>query len=87
MVWGLGFRIKGSSGEDVKRSFKHPNLTKKRTPFGKIHGSELFVRIIWGVPKIRGTFLGVPIRRTTVFWGLYWGLPVLGNYNLGAISL
>ena len=28
---------------------------------------------IWGVPKIRGTFLGVPIIRTVVFGGLYWG--------------
>ena len=28
---------------------------------------------IWGLPKIRGTILGVPIIRTIVFWGLYWG--------------
>ena len=28
---------------------------------------------IWGFPKIRGTFLGVPIIRTVVFGGLYWG--------------
>ena len=34
---------------------------------------------IWGFPKIRGTFLGVPIIRTIVFWGLYGGPPVLGN--------
>ena len=27
----------------------------------------------WGFPKIRGTFLGVPIIRTIVFWGLYLG--------------
>ena len=27
----------------------------------------------WGFPKIRGTFLGVPIIRSIVFWGLYWG--------------
>ena len=26
----------------------------------------------WGFPKIRGTFLGVPIMRTVVFWGLSW---------------
>ena len=25
-----------------------------------------------GVPKIRGTILGVPIIRTVVYWGLYW---------------
>ena len=23
--------------------------------------------------------MGVPIIRTTVFWGLYWGPPILGN--------
>ena len=28
---------------------------------------------IWGFLKIRGTILGVPIKRTIVFWGLYWG--------------
>ena len=28
---------------------------------------------LWGFPKIRGTFLGVPIIRTIVFRGLYWG--------------
>ena len=29
---------------------------------------------IWGFPKIRGTFLGVPIIRTIIFWGgLFWG--------------
>ena len=32
---------------------------------------------IGGFPKIRITFLGVPIIRTIVFWGLYWG-----NYHL-----
>ena len=37
-----------------------------------------------GFPKIRGTFLGVPIIRTVVFWGLYWGPPILGNYHIKA---
>ena len=36
-----------------------------------------------GCLKIRGTYLGVPIIRTTVFWGLYWGPLILGNYHLG----
>ena len=35
------------------------------------------------VPKIRDTFLGVPIIRTIVFWGLYWGPLILGNYLIG----
>ena len=37
---------------------------------------------IWGFPKIRGTFLGVPIIRTIVYWGLYWVPPILGNYHI-----
>ena len=36
----------------------------------------------WGFPKIRGTFLGVPIIRIIIFWGLHWGPPVLGNYQV-----
>ena len=36
----------------------------------------------WGFPKIRGTLLGVPIKRTIIFWGLYWGPPILGNYQI-----
>ena len=39
---------------------------------------------IWGFPKIRGTFLGVPIISTIVFWGLYWGSPILGNHHICA---
>ena len=30
----------------------------------------------WGFAKIRGTILGVPIIRTIIFWGLYWGPPI-----------
>ena len=37
---------------------------------------------IWGFPKIMGTFLGVPIIRTIVFWGLYCGPLILGNYYM-----
>ena len=36
-----------------------------------------------GFPKFRGTLLGVPIIRTIVFWALYRGTPILGNYHLG----
>ena len=31
---------------------------------------------------MRGTFLRVTIIRTIVFWGLYWGHPILGNYQI-----
>ena len=37
---------------------------------------------IWGFPKTLGTFLGVPIIRTIVCWGLDWGPPILGNYHM-----
>ena len=30
-----------------------------------------------------GTFLGVPIIRIIVYWGLYWGPLILGNYHIG----
>ena len=39
-----------------------------------------------GVPKIRGTFLGVPVTRMIVYEGLYWGPPILGNYHIGAYT-
>ena len=36
----------------------------------------------WGFPKIGGTILGVPIIRTIVYWDLFWGPLILGNYHL-----
>ena len=38
----------------------------------------------WGVPKIRGTFLGVPIIRIIIFGDPYWGPPILGNYHMSS---
>ena len=35
-------------------------------------------------PKIKGTLLGVPIIRTIVYWGLYWGTLILGNYHVSS---
>ena len=35
-----------------------------------------------GFPKIRGTLSGVLIIRIIVFWGLYWGPPIIGNYQI-----
>ena len=43
---------------------------------------RLSAKPTWGFPKIRGTILGVPIIRTIVFWGLYWGPLILGNYHI-----
>ena len=42
---------------------------------------------IWGFPKIRGTILGVPIIRIIVYWGLYRGPLIMGNYHIGPQSL
>ena len=36
---------------------------------------------VWGFAKLRGTVFGIPIIRIIVDWGLYWGPPILGNYN------
>ena len=38
--------------------------------------------MIWGFPKIMGTFLGAPILRTIVYWGPCWGTLILGNFHL-----
>ena len=43
---------------------------------------KLGCNYIWGFPKIRGTILGVPIIRIIVFWGLYWGPPILVSYHM-----
>ena len=41
-----------------------------------------FSEKMWGFPKIRGTFLGIPIIRIIVFGGLYWGSSILGNCHV-----
>ena len=35
-----------------------------------------------GFQKNRGTIFGIPRIRNTIFWGLYWGLPIYGNYPI-----
>ena len=49
--------------------------------------THILMEFTWGFPKIRGTFLGVPIIRTIVYWGLYWGPPILGNYHMTSVQL
>ena len=48
---------------------------------------EICAEFKWDFPKIRGTIWGVPIIRTIVFWGLYWGSLILGNYHIGMIMM
>ena len=33
----------------------------------------------WGLPKIRGTVLGIPLIRTIVYCDLYWGPSTFGK--------
>ena len=44
--------------------------------------SQFLRNTTWWFPEIRGTILGVPIIRTMIYWGLYWGTLILGNYHL-----
>ena len=37
---------------------------------------------MWEFPKSRGTCFGVPIIRGIVYWDLYWGPPIYGNYHV-----
>ena len=37
-------------------------------------------------PKAGVPILGVPIIRTVVFLGLYWGPPILRNYHLAPLG-
>ena len=41
-------------------------------------------RAKWGFPKIRGTFLGVPVLRIIVFWGLYIGVHLFWEITKGS---
>ena len=77
--------------KDVQRTLALPAV--RETPFGAVAeqvsrgcGSrgELAIREgqKWGFPKISGTILGVPIIRIIVCWGLFWGPPILGNYQM-----
>ena len=33
-----------------------------------------------GVGKLRGIMFG--LKRIIVYWGLYWGPPILGHYQI-----
>ena len=36
-------------------------------------------KYIQGFPQLRGTIWAVPLMRTSVFWGLYWGPLLFGK--------
>ena len=61
------------------------SLRDNRSVCHKMEPPQGYVRLhrgIWEFPRLRGTILGVPIKRTIVFWGLYWGPLILGNYHI-----
>ena len=48
-----------------------------------LQGGGVLLRYVYGeFPEIRGTFLGVPITRMIIYWGLYWGSLSLGSYHV-----
>ena len=49
---------------------------------GKESCSSHYIQDKWRIPKIMGTILGIPIIRTIILWGLYWGPPILRNYQI-----
>ena len=46
-----------------------------------------YIGLYGGFPKLGVPFLGVPIIRILIFWGLYWGPLILGNYHIGIKGL
>ena len=40
--------------------------------------------LIWVVPIVRGTILGIPIIRTIVYWGLY-GVPLIWETTIWVV--
>ena len=55
--------------------YRNPETTDHSPGQAASHQASTFLSSfqIWGFPKIGGTFLGVPIIRIIIFWGLYWG--------------
>ena len=45
-------------------------------------GVNIMLKRYGGFPKLGVPFLGAPIIRTIVFWGLYWGPLILGMYHI-----
>ena len=64
----------------------HGGLSRCLSKSGEMH-IRTIQGDIWEIPKNRGTFLGVPILRAIVFWGVYWGPLILGEHHLGIQGL
>ena len=80
---GRNFLHSSKCFSETLRAKSQPSVQCRTTPgvmcgdpmsnFGHRYRETVPTSMIWGFPKIRGTFLGVPIVRIIVFWGLYWG--------------
>ena len=89
VIWTIDYSILGSSGPlrgiitptsevvEVKELLEGLGV-KSRT---SLFRPRQHILLAWGVPKIRDTILGALIIGVLVFWGLYWGTPILGNYH------
>ena len=88
-VWGLGLSWNSFSTPSTPQTLKpqtlHPRPLdpKPKTLHVRLFCFKAVAESIWGSPKVRGTFSGVPIIRTIVYWGLHWGTLILGIYHLG----
>ena len=45
---------------------------------------SLFTTHKWGLSKLGVPFWGVPTIKIVVLWGVYWGLLILGNDQVGS---
>ena len=64
----------------VPRVSRMHALEPDRVLFGYLNPQAF---LLGGFPKLGVPSLGVPIIRIIVYWGLYWGPLILGNYHLG----
>ena len=64
-------KVPQGTGITTQRAVDNRAISQK---LASLPHSPLSTRnLTWWFTKIRGTILGVPIVRTLVFWGLYWG--------------
>ena len=76
-----GVRIQGlGRGRWDSKSRKLGLGSKKGLPEGLLQWRHISEKALVGIfPKLCVPFLGVPIIRSILFWGLYWGPLILGN--------
>ena len=66
-------------------SYQAGTEAEKKANMGSLEVYKGYIKLIWVVPKIRVTILGVPIIRTIIIGVLYWGPPILGKYHMGKL--